>query len=75
MLQLTRCLPAVLTLVRAGHEGKQRAVRAASIEIATDILRCARDRSRDRHLRPLLDQQRRTDSLIKPRHRTRKKAA
>jgi hypothetical protein len=50
-------------------------VHAASIEIATDILRCARDRSRDRHLRPLLDQQRRADSLTKPRRRKRKKAA
>jgi hypothetical protein len=50
-------------------------VHAASIEIATDILRCARDRSRDRHLRPLLDQQRRADSLTKPRRRKRKKVA
>lgn len=75
MLQLTRCLPAVLTLVRAGHEGQPLRVRAASIEIATDILRCARDRSRDHHLRPLLDQQQRTDSLTKARRRTRKKAA
>jgi hypothetical protein len=75
MLQLSRCLPAVLTLVRAGREQQPQRVRAASIDIATDILRCARDRSRDRNLRPLLDQQQRTDSLTKPRRRSRKKAA
>jgi hypothetical protein len=74
MLQLSRCLPAVLTLVRAGHEGDPAAARGAAIEIATDVLRCSRDRSRDQHLRPLLDQQRRTDSLTKPRVRPRRAA-
>jgi hypothetical protein len=74
LLQLNRCFPVLLSLVRAGYEGDLPAVRTASTELATDVLRCSRDRSRDRHLRPLLDQQRRTDSLTKPRLRTKKAA-
>jgi hypothetical protein len=74
MLQLTRCLPAVLTLVRAGHEGDGFRARKASIDIATDILRCSRDRSRDPHQRPLVDQQRRTEPLTRVRRRRRKAA-
>lgn len=75
MLQLSRRHDALIRLVRAGHEGERGRMRTASIEIATDILRFARDRSRDPHLRPLLDLQRRTESMSKPRLRTRKKAA
>lgn len=74
MLQLTRCIPAVLTLVRAGHEGDGSLVHVASVDIATDILRCSRDRSRDPHRRPLHDQQRRTQPLTKTRRRLRKAA-
>jgi len=75
MLQLVRCHPAVLALVRAGYEGDAPAVRSTALSIATDILRCSRDRARDRHLRPLYDQQRRTEPLTATRRRTRRKAA
>lgn len=75
MLQLTRCLPALLMLVRGAAEGRGAVVRAAARDLATDVLRAARDRSRDAHRRPLLDLQARTEPLTRPRRRTRRKAA
>lgn len=74
-LQLTRALPALLRLVRAGHEGDAAVIRSASREIATDILRASRDRSRDPHSRPLLYLQATLDVLSRPRLRTRSRAA
>jgi hypothetical protein len=70
-LQLGRAYPALLRLVAAGYTGARAAGRDAAVEIAETILRGARDRSRDAHLRPVLDQQRRTESLTRLRKRRR----
>mgnify|MGYP003551918682 CR=1 FL=1 len=67
-LQVGRGFSDVVALVRACAEHAPRSVaRTASLSLARHILRGARDRSRDRHLRPLLDHQRRTRSLREPR--------
>ena len=68
-LQLARAIAALQALVRAGHCGDRLGVRRAARKVTVDILRGARDRSRDPHLRPLLAQQRRTTSLVNPRLR------
>ena len=75
MFQLTRGLPALLMLVRGAFEGRDTVVRTAARDLATDVLRAARDRSRDAHPRPLLHLQARTEPLTRPRRRARKKAA
>lgn len=62
-LQLGRSYAALIALVRAAGQETPTAVRAHARLIASMILGGARDRSRDAHLRPLLDQQRRTESL------------
>jgi energy-coupling factor transporter ATP-binding protein EcfA2 len=62
-LQIARAIAALQALVRAGHCSDRLSVRRAALKVTIDILRGARDRSRDRHLRPLLDQQRRSASL------------
>jgi hypothetical protein len=66
-LQLGRAFSSLVALVRAGAEANCSAARAASHAVASHILRGARDRSRDRHIRALLDHQRRTHSLHEPR--------
>jgi len=68
-LQLGRALPALIALVVAAHRRDRPDARAASRAVATTILRGARDRSRDKHARPLLDQQARVRSLTAPRLR------
>ena len=66
-LQLGRGFASLVALVRAAAEANSIGAREASHSVARHILRGARDRSRDRHLRPLLDHQRRTGSLSQPR--------
>lgn len=66
-LQVGRGFSDLVTLVRASAEERPNVVRTSSNSLARHILRGARDRSRDRHLRPLLDHQRRTQSLREPR--------
>ena len=68
---MARALCALAALVRAGHQGDRLGVRRAAYSVAADILHGARDRSRDKHLRPLLAQQARVDSLHTPRVRPR----
>ena len=70
-LQLGRAYPALLALVAAGYTAARNDAREAAVQIAETILRGARDRSRDAHLRPILDQQRRTESLTRLRKRRR----
>lgn len=68
-------MPVLLRLVHAGYEGDAAEARAAAREMATDILRASRDRSRDRHPRPLLHLQAILDVLSRPRLREQAKAA
>lgn len=56
-------------LVRSAYCDEPAAARAAARRVATGILRGARDRSRDPHIRPLLDQQLRTEPMIGVRKR------
>jgi len=64
-----RCRAALIALVRSGYLGEPAAARAAATRVATGILRGARDRSRDPHIRPVLDQQQRTEPLTRVRKR------
>ena len=68
---MARALCALAALVRAGHQGDRLGVRRAAHSVATDILRGARDRSRDKHLSPRLDQQARGEYMHTPRVRPR----
>jgi hypothetical protein len=70
-LQLGRMFPTLLALLRHQYAGEAAATPAAH-QIAAAILDGARDRSRDRHLRPLLDLQRRTEPLDQVRRRRRR---
>jgi hypothetical protein len=54
-------------LVRAGFEGDTARAASCALTIAEAILFGARDRSRDKILRSLYDQQRRVDALRQPR--------
>jgi hypothetical protein len=74
-LQIGRGFPELVTLVRASAEGHSDVVQKSSVSIAGHILRGACDRSRDRHLRPLLDHQQRTHSLHEPRPPRRRPAS
>jgi hypothetical protein len=60
---LGRALPALVALVRAVSLGDELGARRASGTIADAILRGARDRSRERRVRSVLDQQRRHEPL------------
>jgi hypothetical protein len=62
-------------LVRAAHEGDARLVHRTALDLATDVLRASRDRSRDRHPRPLRHLQEIAEPLTQPRRRVRRKAA
>jgi hypothetical protein len=62
-LQLGRALPALLALVRAAHVGDELGVRRAGLALANALLLGARDRSRERRQRSVLDQQRRHEPL------------
>jgi hypothetical protein len=66
-LQLSRCLSALCALVRAGFDHARKTVIDSALMIADGILFGARDRSRDKVLRPLYDQQRRSAALHQPR--------
>lgn len=66
-LQLARSFGPLCVLVRAGFERVHKAVVSNALMIADAILFGARDRSRDRFLRSLYDQQQRSDSLHEPR--------
>ncbi len=66
-LQVTRAFGALCTLVKAGHNGDMFAARTSALTIAEAILFGARDRSHDKHLRTLYDQQRRVHSLRRAR--------
>ena len=68
-LQLGRCCPALVVLVRSAYCDDPAAARAAAGRVAAGILRGARDRSRDPHIRPLLDQQLRTEPMTDVRKR------
>jgi len=68
-LQISRCFPALVALVRAGYLGHVAEAQSAARRIATGIVRGARDRSRDPHPRTLHDQQRRTQPLTRKRRR------
>lgn len=73
-LQLGRSFCSLALLVRYGYEGHADGARAEARLIASAIFHGARDRSRDPHLRPLRDQQRRSEPLHKKRP-SRKKVA
>lgn len=62
-LQLGRCFPELCALVRAHYQGDHLGIRRSTRALASGILRGARDRSRDRPLRTLHDQQSRTEPL------------
>jgi len=66
-LQLSRFFGALCALVRAGFERARNTVIRGALMIADGILFGARDRSRDKFLRPLYDQQWRSESLREPR--------
>jgi hypothetical protein len=66
-LQLGRAHADLVDLVRAGYEVCPGDAMDAATLTARAILRGARDRSRDPHLRPLFDHQRRTQPLSSPR--------
>lgn len=66
-LQLSRFFGALCALVRAGFERAGSTIALNSLMIADGILFGARDRSRDKFLRPLYDQQQRSESLRNPR--------
>ena len=62
--------PTLLALVRQQYL-QDPAVTQTATALAAAVLDGARDRSRDRHLRPFLDQQRRTAPLTHVRRRAR----
>lgn len=66
-LQLSRFFGALCALVRAGFEHAGNTIALSALMIADGILFGARDRSRDKFLRPLYDQQQRSESLRNPR--------
>ena len=71
-LQLGRMYPSLLGLLRAQWEGRESDVRLNTRRIAHAILDGARDRSRERHPSPRIDQQDREASLDAPRIRARR---
>lgn len=73
-LQLGRSFSSIALLVRYGYEGNIASVHAEARLISSAILSGARDRSRDPHLRPLRDQQRRGAPLHEKRPARRKAA-
>jgi hypothetical protein len=56
-----------MTLARG--RGEHRTVRLLAVKIVDAILDGARDRGRDKNLRPVIDQQQRTRPLLRPRLR------
>jgi hypothetical protein len=68
--------PTLLSLVQQQWHGERVAAARSAQRIAHAVLDGARDRSRDPHVRPLQDQQQRTDALhhVRKRPRPRKKA-
>jgi hypothetical protein len=62
-LQISRAFGPLCQLVRAGFEENPFLARSCALTIADAILFGARDRSRDKLLRTLYDQQRSVDSL------------
>jgi len=70
-LQLGRMFPTLLGLVRQQYARDPAETVSAEL-IAQAVIDGARDRSRDAHLRPLLDLQKRTAPLTRTRRRRRK---
>jgi hypothetical protein len=68
-LQLARGVSSLVAIVRHSYRDEPRAAHTAAVDLATGVLRGARDRSRDPDPRPLIDQQRRTSSLTSVRER------
>ena len=68
-LQLGRSFSSLVLLVRAGYEQDPAALKRHSVLIASAILLGARNRAKDRPLRTLLDQQRRSSPLTRKRTR------
>ena len=62
-MQISRAFGPLCQLVRAGFEGNPFLARSCALTIAETILFGARDRSRDKLLRTLYDQQRCAESL------------
>ena len=62
-MQISRAFGPLCQLVRAGFEENPLLARSCALTIAEAILFGARDRSRDKFLRTLYDQQRSVDSL------------
>ena len=65
----------LVAIVRHGYLDDPRAAHAAAVDLATGVLRGARDRSRDSDPRPLIEQQRRIDPLTSVRERKRARPA
>lgn len=59
----------LLAMTFATGRGEHRAVRPLAVKLVDAILDGARDRSRDKNLRPVLDQQQRTTPLTRARPR------
>lgn len=59
----------LVAIVRQTYLDNPRAAHKAAVDLATGVLRGARDRSRDSYPRPVIDQQRRTDPLPSARER------
>ena len=66
-LQLGRVFARLVALVRAAANRDHPEVRRLAASIATGVLRGARDRGRGRHVRSLIDQQRRREPLTRQR--------
>ena len=62
--------PTLLALLREQY-GRDPTARQSAQKIAQAVIDGANDRSRDRHLRPLIDQQQRTEPLQQTRRRRR----
>ncbi|MBK6532091.1 MAG: hypothetical protein IPF99_21565 [Deltaproteobacteria bacterium] len=69
-LQLGRMFPTMLALLREQY-GRDPAASQSARQIAQAVIDGANDRSRARHLRPVIDQQRRTEPLQQTRRRRR----
>lgn len=70
-LQLGRMFPTLLGLLRQQYADDPGAMISCQ-QIAQAVIDGARDRSRDRHLRPLLEVQRRAEPLTQTRRRRRR---
>ena len=68
-LQLGRSLLYLLAMTLASGRGEHRAVHLLAVKIVDAILDGARDRGRDKTLRPVIDQQQRTTPLTRARLR------